>query len=124
MSKRLFVVANELCNGCRSCEMWCSWVHAQEFGPNRGLIKIAKDSEGAFDVPLVNCNGVCTYQMEQGIPLCVEMCPTGAIIYTDAEDAYNKRMELSVKRENQPLFKLVAPWKWPYPWRKWQGKEG
>lgn len=124
MSKRLFVVANELCNGCRSCEMWCSWVHTQEFGPNRGLIKIAKDSEGAFDAPLIDCNGACPYPMEQEVPLCVEMCPTGAIIYTDAEDAYNKRMELSVKRENQPLFKLIAPWKWPYPWRKWQGKEG
>ena len=124
MSKRLFIVANELCNGCRSCEMWCSWVQTQEFGPNRGLIKIVKDSEGAFDVPIVDCNGDCPYPMEQGVPLCVEMCPTGTLIYADAEDTYNKKMELFEKRENQPLFKLVAPWKWPYPWKKWQGKEG
>jgi Fe-S-cluster-containing hydrogenase component 2 len=116
VTKRLFLVAGELCNGCRNCEMWCSWVHTQTFGPNRGLIKVAKDSEGAVDLPIINCDGTCPHPMEQGVPLCAEMCPTGTLIYTDSKDAYKKRVELDTKKELQPLFRLIAPWKWPYPW--------
>lgn len=123
MAKESLFALPEICSGCRSCEMWCSWVNAQEFGPNRGRIRIAKDPEGEFDVPVVGCNGSCPHPMEQGVPICVEMCPTGALIYADPEEAYNKRMQLHEARALQPLFKLIAPWKWPYPWRKWHTRE-
>ena len=124
MEKRIFVI-DELCNGCRACQMWCSFVQKErnEFNPSCSKIKIATDSDGAFDMPIVDCSGGECPHIEGGEPLCVQMCPTGALIYTDAEDAYQKRLELHRDREKQPLFKLIAPWKWPYPWKAWQKKE-
>lgn len=119
MEKQLFAFP-EICSGCRSCEMWCSFVHKKGFGPSRGLIRVAKDPQGEFDMPMINCNGKCPHPLnEEGDPLCVEMCPTGAIVYTDLDDAFEKRSDLHMKRQVQPLFRLMAPWKWPYPWREW-----
>jgi len=118
MEKRLFAIS-EICSGCRSCEMWCSFANKKEFGPSYSLIKIASDPEGEFDMQIIDCNGKCPYPYsEEGVPICVEMCPTGALVYTDAKDFYEKRMDLHMKRDGQPIFKLMAPWKWPYPSRE------
>ena len=120
MSKSLFALP-ELCNGCRSCEIWCSFFNKNEFSSSHSLIRIFKDSEGALDIPILTCKGKCPHPCnEEGLPICVEMCPTGALIYVDAEEAYEKRLELCRKRELQPLFRLMAPWKWPYPWAEWR----
>lgn len=123
MDKQLFVF-EEICSGCRSCEMWCSFVVKEEFSPSGGLIRIAKDPTGKHDMPIVKCNGKCPYPNDEaGIPICVEMCPTGALIYTNKDDAYRRRLELHSKRKVQPVFKLMAPWKWPYGWNEWSKAE-
>ena len=104
--------------------MWCAFSQKKEFNRAYSRIKLVKDSAGAIDAPIVDCTGGdCLMKDEKGEPLCVEMCPTGCLVYTDADDAYKKGMELHRAREVQPLFKLIAPWKWPYPWREWT-KEG
>jgi len=125
MGKRIFVVANELCNGCRNCEIWCSLYHREkkEFNPAYSIIKIIKEMEGRINIPTVDCDGERCSQNGKGEPICVEMCPTGTLVYTDLEDLYRKRLELEKKRMSQPLFRLIAPWKYPYPWKEWKKEE-
>jgi Fe-S-cluster-containing hydrogenase component 2 len=124
MAKRIFVFPG-ICNGCRNCQMWCSLRQKEqdEFNASYSRIKIFRDVEETFDQPVVDCTGERCALNEKGEPICVEMCPTGALVYTDSEDAYQKRLELYDKRRVQPLFKLIAPWKYPYPWKEWLGKE-
>ena len=120
MGKRIFAF-DEICSGCQNCVMWCAFSQKREFNRAYSRIKIAKDSNGAFDMPIVDCNGEeCAMKNEKGEPLCIQVCPTGCLVFTEGEDAYKKRLELHAAREVQPLFKLVAPWKWPYPWREWK----
>ena len=123
MEKRIFVF-EEICSGFANCQMWCAFTRKKEFNRAYSRIQISRDSQGRFNIPMVDCTTKdCTTRNEKGEPLCVEMCPTGSLVYTDAEDAYKKRIELQRSREVQPLFKMIAPWKWPYPWRA-RVKEG
>ena len=120
MKRKVFVVADELCSGCRNCEMWCSfWRSGKKgFGPPHSKIRIIKDPMGELNSPVVDCDARGCRLSEQGDPVCVEMCPTGCLIFTDTDDLAMKRVELQEKRRDQPLFKLIAPWKYPYPWRR------
>lgn len=117
MTKRIFAF-DEICNGCQSCVFWCAFACQRTFNRADSKIRIAKDLNGNFDMPIVDCTG-CSFINEKGEPLCVEMCPTGALTLTTAEDAYRKRIELHEARAVQPVFKLIAPWKYPYPWKPW-----
>ena len=119
--KRIFVF-EELCNGCRLCEMACSFVHHQEFNPHKSLIRVAKVEAEGIDTPLVDCNVECLEGQDKE-PECVRLCSPGALIYSSLEEADQKRQELVQKRKKQPIFKVIAPWKWPYPWREWPFEE-
>ena len=125
MKKRIFVVANDLCNGCRNCEMWCSFRKGRgnEFNPADSRMKVLKDAEGLLNIPTIDCDGEGCARNEKGEPLCVEMCPTGTLLYTDIDDLNQKRLELGEKRKVQPVFRLIAPWKYPYPWKEWPKEE-
>lgn len=116
--KKISVIANDLCSGCRNCEVWCSFVVSQKqgFRPQDGRIHIETDPQGRLNVPHVDCREDCPHQQE-GDPICVEMCPTGCLIYTDEDDLEQKRAQWEEAREQQPVFKLIVPWKYPYPWR-------
>lgn len=118
MEKRIYVF-EEVCSGCQNCQMWCAFERKKEFNRAYSKIEVLKDLDNRFDIPITDCNGEGCTKNEEGEPLCVEMCPTGCLVYTDAEDANKKRVELSRSRDVQPLFKLITPWKWPYPWREW-----
>ena len=125
MRKRIFIVADELCSGCRNCQMWCSFFRKQEnvFNPTFSCIRIMKDAEGILNIPAVDCDGEGCPRHENEEPICVEMCPTGTLVFTDIEDLYRKRMELDEKRRVQPVFRLITPWKYPYPWKEWSKEE-
>jgi Fe-S-cluster-containing dehydrogenase component len=114
MSKRVYVV-EDLCNGCRSCELACSFALSREFNPQKALIKITKVYSQGLDIPLVSCNQQCKSQP----PKCVEICPTGALFYATVEEARRMRRDLAKNRSIQPVFKVIAPWKYPFPWKKW-----
>jgi len=119
MGKGLFVIDNLLCSGCRNCEVWCSLGRTKdEFNPKRGRIRVWRDPLGKSNAPLVDCSGEgCTLRQKE-VPVCVEMCPTGALIYTDIQTLMKRREEYWKKREENPVFRLIAPWKYPYPARK------
>jgi len=72
-------VEHEKCSGCKSCEMVCSLVHFDECNPAKSAIRVVrKEVNGtAYCIPLV-CQ-----QCEEA--LCIDSCPTGAIIRDTAK---------------------------------------
>ncbi len=108
-------VIPELCSGCRGCELLCSFILSREFHPGKSRIRLVKDDHQAISIPLVFCNEKCPQPDSAGIPLCVAMCPTGALIFGDEEEIVKKRRELLEKRSVEPLFRVIAPWKYPFP---------
>jgi Fe-S-cluster-containing dehydrogenase component len=115
--KRIYVFES-LCNGCRLCETFCSSLADGVFGAAGSRIKVIKVPGEEQDIPLVDCDGRCVRPIgEDGGPTCVALCPTGALIYAERDEAAAKRLELEAARQAHSLFKVVAPWKWPLPWR-------
>jgi carbon-monoxide dehydrogenase iron sulfur subunit len=71
MKASLIEVNPDNCRSCRLCEMVCSLHHEQECSVTKSRIRILKDSEWAFDCPLL-----CIQCAEAP---CVDHCSTGAI---------------------------------------------
>jgi len=116
--KRIYVV-EDLCNGCRLCETFCSSLSDGVFHGNSARIEVIKLQGEEGDIPIVDCNGKCIRPIyEDGSPTCVSLCPTGALIYDEKEDAISKRRYYEIARREHALFKVIAPWKWPFPWRR------
>jgi Fe-S-cluster-containing dehydrogenase component len=116
--KRIYVVEN-LCNGCRLCETFCSSLVDGVFGGDTARIKVLKLTGEECDIPIVDCGGKCLRPIfGEGQPTCVSLCPTGAIIYEEKEEAISKRRMYEVSKREHSLFKVIAPWKWPFPWRR------
>lgn len=116
--KRIYVF-EDLCNGCRLCETLCSSLANGVFDVRQARIKVIKVPGEEKDIPMVECNGRCIRPLyDDGRPTCVSVCPTGALIYEERDDAVAKRLELEAARRAHALFKVIAPWKWPLPWRK------
>ena len=115
--KRIYVIES-LCNGCRLCETFCSSLADGVFGGDDSRIKVIKVPSEELDLPLVDCDGRCVRPIgEDGGPTCVALCPTGALIYGERDEIAAKRLALEAARQAHGLFKVVAPWKWPLPWR-------
>ena len=116
--KRIYVI-EDLCNGCRLCETFCSSLKDGVFNGNRSRIKVIKVPGEERDIPMVACNGRCIRPIhEDGQPTCVALCPTGALIYEDHQAAISKRLYYEAARQEHSLFKVIAPWKWPLPWKR------
>ena len=114
--KRIYAIES-LCNGCRLCETFCSSLADGVFGPAGSRIKVLKVPGEGSDIPLVDCDGRCVRPIDDdGGPTCVSLCPTGALIYETLEEAAAKHLALEQARQAHSLFKVVAPWKWPFPW--------
>lgn len=113
--KRIHVI-NELCNGCRLCESFCSSLAAGVFSET-GRIQVLKVPGEEQDIPLIDCDGHCLRSLDEaGTPTCVTVCPTGAIFYANRSEAAERRLQWEQARLEHSLFKVVAPWKWPFPW--------
>jgi Fe-S-cluster-containing dehydrogenase component len=123
--KRIYVI-EDLCNGCQLCETFCSSLADGVFAATdsasnrlRGRIRVIKVPREENVIPMVDCDGRCVRPLyDDGDPTCVAVCPTGALIYEERDDAAAKRLALEAAREAHSLFKVIAPWKWPFPWRK------
>lgn len=116
--KRIFVIEN-LCNGCRLCETFCSSLKEGVFNGETARIKVINLPDEGKDIPLVDCNGKCIRPLSPGAgPTCVAFCPTGALIYTKQAEAVLMRRDYEAARKKHALFKVLAPWKWPFPWKR------
>jgi len=98
-----------ICNGCRSCEVWCSFFLTNSFQPTAALIAISKDEKNGIDRPITDCLGLrCAVGGKEA--LCVDYCPTGALVFGD-EAEYQKRLdELWEAQQRNPEYKMIAPW--------------
>ncbi len=65
------VVQPEKCTGCRTCEMICSFVHADEFNPMRSRVTVFNFDKSGFSVPII-CQ-------QCSVAACMEICPVSAI---------------------------------------------
>jgi Fe-S-cluster-containing hydrogenase component 2 len=77
-------VSAELCTGCRSCELACSFHFARAFGRKAGAIEVRRnEAEGEF-VPIIHEKATSLRKAcdlcagEEGY-LCVKYCVVGAI---------------------------------------------
>lgn len=116
--KRIYVV-EDLCSGCRLCESFCSSLPHGVFSATGGRITVLKPAGTDRSIPMVHCDGRCVRPIhEDGRPTCVGVCPTGALIFAEQERASEVRLEYEAARAEHSLFKVIAPWKWPFPWRR------
>jgi len=70
--KKILMVNEKECSGCRICELVCSLSHEGECNPLKSRIRVVKIDEEGIDMPCVclHCE----------IPLCRDVCPVGAIV--------------------------------------------
>jgi Fe-S-cluster-containing hydrogenase component 2 len=116
--KRIYVI-EDLCNGCRTCQTFCSSLAdgVFDYGADKVRIKVIKVPGDEKDIPVVDCNGKCIRPLYgDNYPTCVTLCPTGALIYEEQSKAIYMRLELEKARKAHSLFRVIAPWKWPFPW--------
>lgn len=84
-----------------------------------GRVRVLKVPGEERDIPIVDCDGVCLRPIyDECTPTCVSVCPTGALIFADQEEAIDKRLAWEKARQAHGLFKLIAPWKWPFGWNE------
>jgi Fe-S-cluster-containing dehydrogenase component len=116
--KRIYVV-EDLCNGCRLCETFCASLPHGVFSAESGRIRVLKIPGEGKSIPMVHCDGRCVRSIyDDGRPTCVGLCPTGALIYAEHDKAVEARREYEEARKEHSLFKIIGPWKWPFPWRR------
>jgi Fe-S-cluster-containing hydrogenase component 2 len=71
MDRRVIVVQEENCTGCRLCELACSSTKEGEFAPGRSRIKVVHNGLEGWSRPIV------CLQCED--PMCLLVCPVEAI---------------------------------------------
>jgi len=69
--KKVLMVDVSACNGCRICEVVCSFEKEKAASPVRSSIRILRVNQDGLDVP-----GVCQHCES---PLCRDVCPMDAI---------------------------------------------
>ena len=70
MAKQL-VVDPKKCVNCRTCELFCSFKHNEEFNPRLSNVSVFQYEEAAISVPIM-----C---MQCDEAACAAICPTGAL---------------------------------------------
>jgi Fe-S-cluster-containing dehydrogenase component len=120
-NKKVYVI-EDLCNGCRLCQLVCSQALTKEFNPKKAKIKVIQVDDQGIYMPLVDCDTRCLSDGE--LPKCVQFCAPGALIYSTLDEAAEMKRSLVNKRAVQPIFRAIAPWKWPFPWKPWPFERG
>jgi Fe-S-cluster-containing hydrogenase component 2 len=78
--KKVLVVDQEKCSGCRMCEVVCSWKREEQCNPALARIQVVSDRGKSVDYTVV-CE-----QCEKA--LCMEACMPGAIHFNSTTGAY------------------------------------
>jgi len=114
-------VIEDLCNGCRLCQTFCSSL-AEGVFQEKARIRVLKSPDGDKNTVVVKCDGRCVRPINNdGQPTCVAVCPTGALFYAEPHEAIQKRAEWEAARSAHSLFKVIAPWRWPFPAKQPEG---
>jgi carbon-monoxide dehydrogenase iron sulfur subunit len=70
----------QLCTGCRTCVLACSFEYFKVFSLEKGYISILRnEEEGSFDIVVKDGCIPCT--------VCEENCPSGALVYIQKEES-------------------------------------
>ena len=65
------------CNGCRSCELACSFHHLKCFDPSNSSIKVYRDDEkGTLELSILSTCDTCA---NEKVPLCILYCSSGCL---------------------------------------------
>ena len=71
------LITAAVCNGCRTCELACSFHHRGTFAPENSSIKAALDcQEGKVQLIVDSTCDLCPNELK---PLCGRYCSTGAL---------------------------------------------
>lgn len=79
MAKAEYQIRMELslCNGCRSCEIGCSYHHAKVFDPSKSSIRIFRnDATGEVEYRFLASCDLCRNEQT---PFCVKYCAPRAL---------------------------------------------
>ena len=79
------IVTPNLCRGCRSCQLACSYSRHAVFNPAKSAIVMEREVETDHTAPLI-LPLVC--DLCGGNPACVEACPYGALTINTELDRY------------------------------------
>lgn len=109
--KRIYV-EESLCNGCRRCELICSFLQTgDEYNPRHSRIKILKVEEEGLDIPIVDCDGErCREESGGGEPACVKHCLPGALIFAERDQVLTMRRRQLAEKAKNPEFKVRGYW--------------
>ena len=68
----MIIVNTEVCSGCRTCELACSFHHKGVFSPDTSSIKVSRDNQnGKIELSI---DSTCDSCKGETRPLCVEYC--------------------------------------------------
>ena len=68
----MIIVNAEVCSGCRTCELACSFHHKGVFSPDTSSIKVSRDNQnGNIELSI---DSTCDSCKGETRPLCVEYC--------------------------------------------------
>jgi protein NrfC len=90
LSEGYLVVDTKKCSGCTACMLACSLVHEGQENLSLSRIQIVQNSYGCFpeDIALAICRQCVD-------PVCVEVCPTGAV-FVDAANGNVRAIDESL----------------------------
>ena len=73
----------ELCRGCRSCQLACSFIRTKEYNPSTSCIVLERDLDTEKTAPMIKalCCDLCG-----GLPACAAACSYGAITFEPARE--------------------------------------
>ena len=71
--------SSDLCTGCRTCELICTYHHKGMFGRNASSIKVSSDEKGATFKISIKKDGEFVCDLCEGKPLCSKYCFSKAI---------------------------------------------
>ncbi len=107
--KRRIFCEESICNGCRMCEMICSFVNTQNFYPGKTNIKVICYEWKGRNRPVVSCD-VESHPSCRDLPQCVSYCPTGALAWATKDEFASMVYEFHRGVESKPSYKARAPW--------------
>ena len=84
-------INNDICSGCRACEIACSYHHVRRFGRKSSSIIVKRFIDtGKKEIIILNkeheTHPPCDECYNESIPLCVKYCSSGALLEEEEDE--------------------------------------